>query len=129
MAFNILVFLHVSSNNLNTQVHRHTPPKALCLFDITHVTHQLGSVHQFDKYPSGLIFFLLLAQVSHFYVLVLADLGPLSTLLKFDSLSTLVCCRPFLDFGSSSASFEVWFIVNPGPLSTPFGVLACCLPF
>jgi hypothetical protein len=44
VAFNILVFPHIPSDNLNAQFHSHTPPKALCQFNIMHVTRQSDSV-------------------------------------------------------------------------------------
>jgi hypothetical protein len=56
VAFNVLVFPRVPSNNLNAQVHRHSLPKALCLFNITRVTRRSDSVCRFDNCPSGLSF-------------------------------------------------------------------------
>jgi hypothetical protein len=92
-AFNVLTFSHVPSNNLNAQVHHHASPKSLCQFNIMRVTHCPGSVRRFNKRPSGLIFFLFVAQVGPFYVLALAIVDP----------------------------FEVWPFVNLGPLSALFG--------
>jgi hypothetical protein len=79
VAFNVLVFLHVPSDNLGPHVHHHAPPKAFCQFNITRVTHQSGSVRQFDDRPSELIFFIFFTQVGLLYVLALVGLGPLST--------------------------------------------------
>jgi hypothetical protein len=93
MVFNVFAFSHVSSDNLNAQVHCHALPKALCQFNITRWS---SSVRRSDNHPSGLIFFLFLAQVNPFYVLAIADLGPLS------------------------APFEVWLFVSPDPLSALF---------
>jgi hypothetical protein len=126
VAFNVLAFPHIPSNNLGAQVHHHATPKAFCQFNITRVTHQLGLVHRSNNCPSGLIFFLFLAQVGPFYVLALIGPGPLSAFLKFGSLSALACYWPFLDFSPSVTSFKVWLIVSPYSLSAPFGVLARC---
>jgi hypothetical protein len=126
VAFNVLVFSHVPSDNLRVQVHRHASPKAFCQFNIMRVMRRSGLVYQSNNHPSGLIFFhffFFLAQAGHFYVLALASPSPLSTLLKFSSLSALARFWAFLDFGPSSASFDVWLIVSHGLLSAPFGVL------
>jgi hypothetical protein len=56
VAFNIIVFPRVPSNNFNAQVHHHASPKALCQFNIMRVTRQSDSVRQSDNRPSELIF-------------------------------------------------------------------------
>ena len=90
MAFNILAFPHVPSDNLDAQVHRHAPPKALCQFNITRVTRQSGSMCRSNNHPSELIFLLFFGPSRPFYVLALVGPGPLSV---FFFLS-LAHCQP-----------------------------------
>ena len=73
-------------------------------FNMTSVTCWSSSVCRFDNCQSGLIFFLVLAQVGPFYVLALV-----SPFLKFGSLSALAHCRPLLEFCSFVSPFESAF--------------------
>jgi hypothetical protein len=71
VAFNILVFPRIPSDNFNAQVHCHAPPKALCQFNIMRVTCQSDSVRRSAQVGSF-----------SFYFWLVVSLGPLSTLLK-----------------------------------------------
>jgi hypothetical protein len=113
VAFNVIAFPHVLSNNLNAQVHYYALLKAFYQFNITRVMHRSGSVRRFDNCPSGLIFLLFLTQVGPFYIWLIVSPSPLLAsfwilacrrpLLKFGSLSILARCRLHFKFGPFSA--------------------------
>jgi hypothetical protein len=104
VAFNVLVFPRVPSDNLNAQVHRHARPKLFA--SSTSCASHAGQVRCAD---------LITAQVGSFSFLCFGLSRPRPIVGPFEVWL-------FVSPGPSSAPFEVWLIVSPGPLSAPFEV-------